>query len=308
MSIELYTAIGALLVSFAGALLNYYKLKDAQKTWEHEQKISMEKTLLFKRLEKRFSHYSKTFSLLGKVRDIEYPKEHHIYIKNHKDELLTIADSLLEELYGEAGLFMEYETRSLILKTYQISYKYADNEATLSELIDSYYLARRQLRKDLEFDDSSGNQTAKDILKDKTQEVKELQQKEHKQFWAVTNKLAQSSRPGYPNKNVPLKTIKETIQKWKEKNIKTIICLLSDEEINTYYNSIDYDLINFYKNNGFEVFHISIEDYLNPPVSDDILNIIGHEYQNMKYPVLVHCGAGQDRTGRTIEYLINKYH
>jgi len=307
MSIELITALGALIVSFAGGILNYYKLKETQKTWEHEQKISMEKALLFKRLDKRYALYNKTFKLLGSVRDIEYPKEHHTYIENNKQQIIKIADLLLEELYGEAGLFMEYETRSLILKTYQASYKFANNELSLNELIDSYYKARRCLRKDLEFDDSSDIKTSKDILKDKKIEKTEQEQKEKNSIWIKKNILAQSHRPGYPNKSVSLNTLNETISKWKSLNIKSIICLLSNEEINTYYESINYDLIKFYKKEGFNVFHISIEDYQNPPVNNHNLEIINEEYKKMKQPILVHCGAGQDRTGIVVESIINTY-
>lgn len=308
MTTELIIALGALIVSFFGAILNYYKLKDAQKTWEHEQKISIEKTLLFKRLEKRYALYSKTFKLLGSVRDIEYPKQHHRDLENNKQQIIKTADLLLEELYGEAGLFMEYETRSHILKTYQASYKYANNELPLSELIDSYYKARRYLRKDLEFDDSSGAKTSADILKNKKVEKIEKEHKENNSIWAKKHILAHSSRPGYPSKAVTLKTLNDTITKWKNFNIKSIICLLSNEEINMYYKAIDNDLISYYKKEGFHVFHISIEDYNNPPVSDDDLMIIDKEYQEMQKPVLVHCGAGQDRTGRVVEFIMDKYY
>lgn len=307
MSIELITALGALIVSFAGGILNYYKLKGAQKTWEHEQKISMEKALLFKRLDKRYALYNKTFKLLGSVRDIEYPKEHHTYIENNKQQVIKTADLLLEELYGEAGLFMEYETRSLILKTYQASYKFANNELSLNELIDSYYKARRCLRKDLEFDDSSDTKTSKDILIDQKAEKIKQEQKEKNSIWAKRNILAQSHRPGYPNKAVSLKTLNETVKKWKNLKIKSVICLLSNEEIKMYYESINYDLIGFYKKEGFDVFHISIEDYQNPPVNDHDLKTIYKEYRKMKQPVLVHCGAGQDRTGRVVEFITNTF-
>ncbi len=304
MTIELMTAVGALVVSFGGTILGYYKLRSTQKTWEHEQKISMEKTLLMKRLEKRYALYHKTFKLLGTVRDIEYPKEHHANIQKNKQQLIATADALLEELYGEAGLFMEYETRSLILKTYQASYRFAKDNLPLSELIDSYYKARRYLRKDLEFDDSSDTQTAKDILKDtKSQQIEQKQKKENS-IWAKKNILAQSARPGYPNKTVPAKVVSQTIQEWKDLGIKSIICLLSDEEIQTYYTSIKDDLITFYEKAGFNVLHVSIEDYQIPPVNNTNLTLIQNQYKQMQAPVLIHCGAGQDRTGQVIESLL----
>lgn len=305
MTVELVIALGALIVSFLGATLNYYKLKEAKKTWTHEQKISMEKEIFFKRLEKRYSLYEKAFALLGSVRDIEYPTEHHLDLEKNRKNLIATADSLLEELYGEAGLFMEYETRSFILKTYQTSYRYAKGEASLPELIDSYYKARRYLRKDLSFDDCGETKTTQDILKDEKTEIIDKKDRTEKSMWAEKSVLARSSRPGYPDKNVSLNTLNETVAMWKTQGIKSIICLLSDNEIRMYYKNIDSDLIRFYKTKGFEVFHQSIEDYLNPPVSNDELIKIESEYKRMTQPVMVHCGAGQDRTGRVVEYIMN---
>ncbi|MEA3498218.1 MAG: hypothetical protein U9R16_04080, partial [Campylobacterota bacterium] len=135
MNLEIIIALGAVAVSMAGAIFNYYKLKDDQNTWEQTQKISIEKKLLFKKLKKRYKIYHKIFKLLGYIRDIEYPKNHHEEIPNSKDKLSEVADALLNELYGKSGLLMEYKTRSLILKTYQTSYKYINDEVSLSELI-----------------------------------------------------------------------------------------------------------------------------------------------------------------------------
>lgn len=50
--------------------------------------------------------------------------------------------------------------------------------------------------------------------------------------------------------------------------------------------------------------HVSIEDYQIPPVNNDNLTLIQNRYKQMQAPVLVHCGAGQDRTGQTIESLL----
>jgi len=304
---EMMIAIGAVLVSFGGAIFNFYKLTDDQKTWEHEQKISMEKALLFKKLNKRYSLYAKTFKLLGTVRDIEYPIEHHLDLENNKQQVIATADLLLDELYGEAGMFMEYKTRSQILKTYQNSYKYVKGEVSLSELIDSYYIARRYLREDLEFDDNKGTKKSQDILKNQKKEIMEEKQKNEKSIWAKKNILAHSSRPGYPNKNVSFQVMKDTVNEWKKLGIQSIICLLSNEEIEMYYKSINCDLISFYKKEGFEVFHISIPDYEKPPVNDENLKLIDSQYKHLKQPILIHCGAGQDRTGQTRDFLIDKY-
>ena len=303
MSIELVAAGSAIAVSLFGGLFNYYKLKDDQETWEQDQKISINKKILFRTLKKRYKHYGRVFELLGEVRDIEYPQSHYQELKNDKQRLIKTADLILKELYGEAGLFMSYETRSAILKVYQNSYRFAKDEIVLNELVDSYYIGRRALRKDLEFDDSKTAQSSQKILKNtKAEEVEESDFK-----WRVKNKLAYSPRPGYPTKAVDIVTLNTTMRLWKEKGIKSIICLLSDEEIGEYYEVINYDLIGFYKKNGFEVFHMSIADFKKPPVSLEQFEVIFQEQNSLTQPILVHCGAGQDRSGTTVAYLEEKY-
>lgn len=297
-------AIGALIVSFVGAGFNYYKLKDDQKTWEQEQKISIEKKILFRTLKKRHKSYKKIFKLLGEVRDIDYPKEHYEFLEKDKQHLIKIADLILIELYAEAGLFMSYETRSTILKTYQASYRYANNEISLNELIDSYYISRRFIRQDLEFDDAKSSQTAKKILQTS---VHNISDSDDKLKWVKKDILAYSARPGYPNKVVSKKILNETINTWKASGIKTIICLLSDEEINEYYEVINYDLISFYEKHQFEVFHLSIIDFQKPAISNEQLTILDNYYSNAKKPVIIHCGAGEDRTGRLVSYIEDKY-
>jgi len=306
MTLELATALSALIVSILGTIMNYYKIKDAKKTWEHEQKISIEKQLLFERLKKRFELYPKTFELLGEVRDIEYPQNHYISLEKNKEQLLKIADNLLKELYGAAGLFMNYETRSALLKTYQVSYRYANDEVPLNFLVDSYYLSRRLLRKDLEFDDFSDSKSAKDILKDSKTESLELSKKKQESVWAKQGVLSRSCRPGYPNKSVSQKVVNETVQNWKNLNIKSIICLLSHEELTTYYKNIKGGLLNFYQTQNFQVLHIPIVDFQTPPVSSEELENILEEYNKMNKPMLIHCGAGEDRTGYVIDFICSQ--
>jgi protein-tyrosine phosphatase len=303
MTIEMMIALGAVLVSIFGAWFNYYQLKDEQKTWEQEQKISMEKVILFKTLKKRRKLYKNIFKLLGEVRDIDYPKEHYIEIESDKQKLIKVADAILNELYGEAGLFMSYETRSAILKAYQMSYRYANGEVNLNDLIDSYYYSRRMIRQDLEFDDVSSSKTAKKIL----ETTKEIVDDKDTLNWAVKDgSIARSPRPGYPNKVVSQETLNETINIWKAQGIKSIICLLSDEEINEYYEVIQYDLIGFYKKHGFEVYHTSIVDFQKPPIEQEQLNSLYNNYMKTAKPVLIHCGAGEDRTGCLVGHILNK--
>lgn len=305
MKIEILTAIGAVSVSLIGSIISYYKLKDTQKNWEHGQKISLEKELFFEKLKKRHSLYANIFKLLGEVRDIEYPPSHYIKLSNHKQQLTIIADKILDELYGEAGLFMEYKTRNTIIKAYQMSYRYANSEISLNDLVDSYYLARRSIRKDIEFDDYADSQSMKDILKDKKEVIKESNIINEKSFWKIKGTLAHSSRPGYPNKVVTSEILKETVNKWKEHGIQSIICLLSNKELSEYYKNINGGLLMYYRSQGFTVAHISVDDFLSPPLSKNNIEDVLCNYKKLSKPVIVHCGAGEDRTGSAI-YEINE--
>lgn len=299
MSIEMVVALSAVAVSLVGVFFNYYKLKGDQKTWEQEQAISLNKEVLFKVLTKRFEHYGRVFILLGNVRDIEYPKEHYIFLEANKKNLLSIADKILKELYGEAGLFMSYETRSQILKTYQNSYRYASGEIELNELIDCYYLSRRSLRKDLEFDDFKSASSSEKIL---NLHVDNKKDSKEKLKWAKEERIAHSPRPGYPNKVVSFDALQDTVKTWKKSGIKSIICLLSNEEIEEYYkNAIDGNLIEYYKNNNFLVLHVSIKDFSKPIISKQQLNDIFKNIDSLEEPILIHCGAGEDRTGFLLE-------
>ena len=304
MSTGLLAGLSAVFVALLGSIFNYYKLRNDQKTWEHEQKISIEKELLFKKLEKRYESYSNIFKLLGNVRDIEYPEKHYDDLRKNKEGIIRIADLILKELYGEAGLFMEYKTRSIILKTYQISYKYADNKVSLEELVDTYYKARRSLRDDLEFDDYSDSKKIKDVLQNTDVESLDLTTKEHESIWAKKDVLASSSRPGYPAKMVHIQTLKDTMEKWHSINIKSVICLLSEKELSMYYKQIDGGLISYYQSEGFNVFCLDIDDFQTPPLNMDELNIINKQFDSLKKPVLIHCGAGKDRTGRAVEFIL----
>ncbi len=301
MKIELITATGALIVSVASVFFNYYKHKRDYKKWEKEKSISLHKDIYLKVIDKRYGLYAKIFQLLGEVRDIDYPFEHYKILEKDKKHLKNIADLILTELYGEAGLFMSYETRSIILKVYQNSYRYADDKIKLNVLIDSYYIARRALRKDLELDDTKSAQSSKKIL-DSSNNNDFL----HNNIkWAKMNFLAFSARPGYPNKIVSVKVFNDTLEKWKGEGIKSIICLLSKKEINEYYESIKYNLVDFYKKKGFNAYCIYVKDFQKPPLSNDEVKKVQYEYNKMLKPVLIHCGAGEDRSGYAVEMLLS---
>jgi protein-tyrosine phosphatase len=126
--------------------------------------------------------------------------------------------------------------------------------------------------------------------------------------WAVAAQLARMHRPGYyfaNNHNIPVSEVEEWIRKVKTEGIISIICLLSDEQLN-FYRSLPEGLLNYYRKSGFHVKHIPVTDYKSPPLSASELEKVWEAYEDFDKPVLVHCSAGMDRTGAAIEHILRK--
>jgi protein-tyrosine phosphatase len=78
-----------------------------------------------------------------------------------------------------------------------------------------------------------------------------------------------------------------------KENIDTIVVLLTKEEIDLYYN---FDLIELYKDYGFNVIHFPIEDFSVPSKNPkEVFQQIKNKLRNKN--ILVHCSAGLGRTG-----------
>ncbi len=111
--------------------------------------------------------------------------------------------------------------------------------------------------------------------------------------------LYRASRPGYPSHVVSLEEVQHWCRKAKNIGIKTILCLLAEEQL-AYYNSVPNGLLEYYRSQGFEVIHHPVQDHLKPPIPPECLPMICADYRSAAKPVLVHCSAGMDRTGGVV--------
>lgn len=122
----------------------------------------------------------------------------------------------------------------------------------------------------------------------------------------IPNQLYQSSRPGYGSVNVSLAEVESWIEKVKKLGVRTIICLLTDDQLG-YYRSIPGGLLETYKKHGFAVIHRPITD----PAHDEkgweelenSYEILLQDFMNAEKPVLIHCSAGQDRSPHAARYI-----
>ena len=120
--------------------------------------------------------------------------------------------------------------------------------------------------------------------------------------WVIDGELARSQRPGYPKDKPLYSTMEEWMQTVLLLGIKSIICIMDQSQINKYngIDNIGEGLLNFYENNGLVVLHMNVEDYKNPPLNDSEINTILKAYSDLEKPILIHCSAGRDRTGKAV--------
>jgi protein tyrosine phosphatase (PTP) superfamily phosphohydrolase (DUF442 family) len=123
--------------------------------------------------------------------------------------------------------------------------------------------------------------------------------------WVIPSRLARSSRPGYDGEDgAPVS--REVADRWiravKEEGVRSIICLLAEDQL-TLYEGLPGGLVGYYRSAGLEVRWIPVRDHLVPPIPDSQIERSWQAYRELPKPVLVHCSAGVDRTGRVVEYI-----
>lgn len=127
-----------------------------------------------------------------------------------------------------------------------------------------------------------------------------------------SKRVLRTSRPGYPKGKkslVPVHYVDEAVNAYKKMGINTVILLLTDGESWKYY---DADLARLYTERGMRVFRFPIIDF-GVPTTKMMLRCVQkirsclRGSENSKSwkcnNIVVHCSAGQGRTGLVGECL-----
>ena len=120
---------------------------------------------------------------------------------------------------------------------------------------------------------------------------------------AVTDALLAARAPGYGTAPVSRKRVEEWLAAVRSAGVRTILCLLDEDDLPAYDFLHPGGLIGVYRQAGFRVIHRPMPAHGHASLSREAMALLAGDFRGSSKPLLVHCGAGVVRTGRVLAYL-----
>ena len=127
--------------------------------------------------------------------------------------------------------------------------------------------------------------------------------------WIIEGELAVSARPGYTpgeERAAPWRRWRRGSRRRGRRGVRSVICLLAEDQLPLYRGALPEGLLARYRAAGFEVAHHGVPDGLTEPFTAAQLNEAWASFRRLPKPVLVHCSAGHDRTGRVVRHILRR--